>query len=31
MHSVIDQIGWKYGWSKVHGPTGWWHVDWVGG
>jgi LysM repeat protein len=31
MRSVIDQIGWKYGWSKVHGPNEWWHVDYVGG
>ena len=31
MRSVIDQIGWKYGWSKVHGPSEWWHVDYVGG
>jgi LysM repeat protein len=31
MRWVIDQIGWKYGWSKVHGPSEWWHVDYVGG
>ena len=31
MRSVIDQIGWKYGWTKVHGPEEWWHVDYVGG
>ena len=31
MRSVIDQIGWKYGWAKVHGPNEWWHVDYVGG
>jgi murein DD-endopeptidase MepM/ murein hydrolase activator NlpD len=30
MRRVIDQIGWKYGWSKVHGPGEWWHVDYVG-
>jgi hypothetical protein len=30
MRRVIDQIGWKYGWSKVHGPDEWWHVDYVG-
>lgn len=30
MRSVIDQIGGKYGWSKVHGPNEWWHVDYVG-
>jgi LysM domain/D-alanyl-D-alanine carboxypeptidase len=31
MRSVIDQIGWKYGWSKVSAPSEWWHVDYVGG
>jgi hypothetical protein len=31
MRWVIDQIGWKYGWSKAHGPSEWWHVDYVGG
>jgi LAS superfamily LD-carboxypeptidase LdcB len=31
MRWVIDQIGWKYGWAKVHGPDEWWHVDYVGG
>jgi LAS superfamily LD-carboxypeptidase LdcB len=31
MRSVVDQIGAKYGWSKVHGPTEWWHLDYVGG
>ena len=31
MRWVIDQIGWKYGWTKVHGPGEWWHVDHVGG
>jgi LysM repeat protein len=30
MRWVIDQIGWKYGWAKVHGPAEWWHVDYVG-
>ena len=30
MRRVIDRIGWKYGWSKVHGPGEWWHVDYVG-
>ncbi len=30
MRSVIDQLGWKYGWSKLHGPNEWWHVDYVG-
>jgi LysM repeat protein len=30
MRRVIDQIGWKYGWSKVHAPDEWWHVDYVG-
>lgn len=31
MRWVIDQIGWKYGWGKVHAPDEWWHVDYVGG
>ena len=31
MRTVIDQIGPTYGWSKVHGPDEWWHVDYVGG
>jgi LAS superfamily LD-carboxypeptidase LdcB len=31
MRQIIDEIGWKYGWSKVHAPTEWWHVDYVGG
>jgi LysM repeat protein len=31
MRSVIDQIGWKYGWGKVHAPDEWWHVDYLGG
>lgn len=30
MRWVIDQIGWKYGWAKLHGPGEWWHVDYVG-
>lgn len=31
MRTVIDSIGPAYGWSKVHGPDEWWHVDYVGG
>jgi hypothetical protein len=31
MRSVVDQIGSDYGWSKVHAPGEWWHVDYVGG
>jgi LysM repeat protein len=31
MRWVIDQIGWKYGWGKVHAPDEWWHVDYLGG
>jgi len=31
MRSVIDQIGSKYGWGKVHAPDEWWHVDYLGG
>jgi hypothetical protein len=31
MRAVIDEIGWKHGWGKVHAPGEWWHVDYVGG
>jgi LysM repeat protein len=31
MRWVVDQIGWKYGWGKSHGPGEWWHVDYLGG
>ena len=31
MRTVIDSLGPAYGWSKVHGPGEWWHVDYVGG
>ena len=31
MRWVIDQIGSKYGWGKVHAPDEWWHVDYLGG
>ena len=31
MRWAIDQIGWKYGWGKVHAPGEWWHVDYLGG
>jgi len=31
MRAVIDEIGWKYGWGKVHAPSEWWHVDYLGG
>ena len=30
MRWVVDQIGSDYGWSKVHAPGEWWHVDYVG-
>jgi LysM repeat protein len=30
MRWVVDQIGANYGWTKVHGPYEWWHVDYVG-
>jgi LAS superfamily LD-carboxypeptidase LdcB len=30
MRWVIDQIGYAYGWGKVHAPTEWWHVDYLG-
>jgi LysM repeat protein len=31
MRWVVDQIGWKHGWGKVHAPGEWWHVDYFGG
>ena len=31
MRSLVDQIGWKYGWGKLHAPGEWWHVDYGGG
>ena len=31
MRWVVDQIGWKYGWGKLHAPGEWWHVDYLGG
>jgi hypothetical protein len=31
MRWVIDQTGPSYGWSKIHGPNEWWHVDYFGG
>jgi LysM repeat protein len=31
MRWVIDQIGSKYGWAKVHAPGEWWHVDYLAG
>jgi hypothetical protein len=31
MRWVIDQIGSKYDWGKVHAPDEWWHVDYLGG
>jgi hypothetical protein len=31
MRSLIDEIGWKYGWGKIHAPGEWWHVDYLGG
>jgi LysM repeat protein len=30
MRTVVDEIGPTYGWTKVHGPDEWWHVDYVG-
>jgi LysM repeat protein len=30
MRWVIDQIGYQYGWGKLHAPGEWWHVDYVG-
>jgi LysM repeat protein len=30
MRWVVDQIGYQYGWGKVHGPDEWWHIDYLG-
>jgi LysM repeat protein len=30
MRTIVDEIGPTYGWTKVHGPDEWWHVDYVG-
>ena len=31
MRQVIDEIGPRFGWGKVHAPGEWWHVDYLGG
>lgn len=31
MRSVIDQIGYAYGWGKHEAPGEWWHVSYAGG
>jgi LysM repeat protein len=31
MRSIVDEIGGRFGWGKVHAPGEWWHVDYVGG
>ncbi|MFL5859767.1 MAG: LysM peptidoglycan-binding domain-containing protein [Solirubrobacteraceae bacterium] len=31
MRSIVDSIGSSYAWGKVHGPSEWWHVDYLGG
>ncbi len=31
MRSVVDSVGSQFGWGKIHGPTEWWHVDYLGG
>ena len=30
MRTIVDEIGANYGWGKIHGPTEWWHVDYLG-
>lgn len=30
MRSVIDQIGWGYGWGKTEAPEEWWHINYGG-
>lgn len=31
MRAIVDAIGSQFGWGKVHGPSEWWHVDYLGG
>jgi LysM repeat protein len=31
MRSIIDQIGYAYGWGKFEAPDEWWHVSYAGG
>jgi hypothetical protein len=31
MRNIVDSIGSQFGWGKIHGPTEWWHVDYLGG
>jgi LysM repeat protein len=31
MRSIVDQIGWQYGWGKYEAPDEWWHVSYGGG
>jgi LysM repeat protein len=31
MRSVVDQIGYAYGWGKYEAPDEWWHVSYAGG
>jgi len=31
MRQIIDEIGPRFGWGKVHAPGEWWHVDYLGG
>lgn len=30
MRSVIDQIGWNYGWGKTEAHDEWWHINYAG-
>ena len=30
MLSVVDQIGWQYGWGRYEAPGEWWHVTYGG-
>jgi LysM repeat protein len=31
MRSIVDEIGWQYGWGKYEAPDEWWHVSYGGG
>lgn len=30
MRSVVDQIGWSYGWGKTEAANEWWHINYGG-
>ena len=30
MRSIVDSLGWAYGWGKTEAPDEWWHLNWGG-